>query len=287
MSQTETFDPAAYKASTRAEWRAAAPGWRTWFDVLEAEEAGSTVTRKLIELVGLGPNDLVLDVAAGYGEPGLTAARAVAPNGRVVCTDISVEMLAVGKERAAREAVRNIEFIERDAGELDFDDETFDAVVSRQGLQFLPDVGATLRRLRSFLKPYGRLAAAVWGPPDTVQFAAPVPVIRRTLELSPPPEGPGPFALSDPNKLAQLVESAGFKDVETGTVTAVYETESPERFTQWLRDVAPPLAGVVDDQPPAVQERVWHEVTEAWTPFIISGGRVRTENQAIWVSATK
>ena len=43
----------------------------------------------MVEFAGIGPGDVVLDVAAGYGEPGLTAARAVAPGGRVVCTDIS------------------------------------------------------------------------------------------------------------------------------------------------------------------------------------------------------
>jgi enediyne biosynthesis protein CalE5 len=281
------FDAVAYKESTRAEWRAAAAGWLSWFDVLEAAEAGSAVTKKLIELAALGPGDEVLDVAAGYGEPGLTAARAVGPNGRVVCTDISSEMLAVGQERAVREGITNVDFIEADAEELHFDDGTFDAVLSRQGLQFLPDVGATLLRLRSFLKPNGRLAAAVWGPPESVQFAAAVPIIRRALELPPPPQGPGPFALSDTRVLALLVESAGFKHVETGSVTAVYETESPERTTQWLRDVAPPLVGLVKDQPPAVQERVWHEVTQAWAPFITPEGHVRTENQAIWVTATK
>jgi ubiquinone/menaquinone biosynthesis C-methylase UbiE len=47
----------------------------------------------------------VLDVAAGYGEPGLTAARAVAPGGQVVCTDISGPMLAFGRERAAAEGL--------------------------------------------------------------------------------------------------------------------------------------------------------------------------------------
>jgi hypothetical protein len=43
--------------------------------------------------------------------------------------------------------------------------------------------------------------------------------------------------------LAQLVAEAGFRDVETGTVTAVYETASPADFTQWIRDVAPPIGG--------------------------------------------
>ena len=241
MTETTTFDPAQYKADLRTEWRNAAPGWRAWLEVLEAADGGQAVSRSLVELAGIGPGDAVLDVAAGYGEPGLTAARAVAPGGQVVCTDISAEMLAVrpgargcGGTRQRR-VPRGL-----DAEELAFEEASFDAVLSRQGLQFLPDVPGVLARLHSFLKPHGRLAAAVWGPPQTVQFAAPVPVIRAELQLPPPPAGiPGPFALADAGQLAGLVEAAGFTDVETGTVTAIYQTDSAELATRWLRDVAP------------------------------------------------
>jgi enediyne biosynthesis protein CalE5 len=287
MTGTGIFDPVQYKATIRREWRDAAPGWRAWVEMLEAEEAGRAVSQTLVQLAGIGPGDVVLDVAAGYGEPGLTAARAVAPGGRVVCTDISAEMLAVGRKRAAAEGLDTLEFLEGDAEELAFEEASFDAVLSRQGLQFLPDVPGVLARLRCFLKPHGRLAAAVWGPPQTVQFAAPVPVIRAELQLPPPPAGvPGPFALADAGHLAALVAAAGFTEVETGTVTAAYQTGSPELATHWLRDVAPMIAALVDPQPPAVQERVWAKVTQAWAPYTTTDGRVRLENQAVWVTGT-
>jgi hypothetical protein len=128
----------------------------------------------------------------------------------------------------------------------------------------------------------------VWGPPDTVQFALPISVIFKELELPPPPPGrPGIFALADAAALAHLVASAGFRDVETGTVTAIYETASPEDFTQWARDVAPPIVNLMKEHPPQEQERVWRKVTEAWAPLVTPEGHVRTENQAIWVGATK
>ena len=251
MTETTTFDPAQYKADLRTEWRDAAPGWRAWLEVLEAADGGQAVSRSLVELAGIGPGDAVLDVAAGYGEPGLTAARAVAPGGQVVCTDISGRD-AGGRPRAGgRRGARQPRVPRGDAEELAFEEASFDAVLSRQGLQFLPDVAGVLARLRSFLKPHGRLAAAVWGPPQTVQFAAPVPVIRAELELPPPPAGiPGPFALADAGQLAGLVEAAGFTDVETGTVTAIYQTDSPELATRWLRDVAPPITALVDGHRP-------------------------------------
>jgi SAM-dependent methyltransferase len=288
MVPTEAFDPVAFKESQRTDWQTAAPGWRRWYDVVEAEAGGQVVSRRLVELAGVGPGDTVLDVATGYGEPALTAARAVAPGGRVVATDIAEDMLAFGRERAVQAGLDNIEFLAADAEALRFDDETFDAILSRQGLQFLPDVPGTLKRFHSFLKSEGRLAAAVWGPLETVQFALPIPVIFKELELPPPPPGrPGPFALADAGTLARLVSDAGFRDVETGTVTAIYETASPEDFTQWTRDVAPPIVNLVKGQPPEVQERVWRMVTEAWAPLVTPEGRVRTENKAIWVAATK
>jgi len=285
---TTTFDTAQYKARIRAEWRDAAPGWRAWFDVLEAENAGFAVSQRLIQLAGIGPGDAVLDVAAGYGEPGLTAARAVAPGGLVVCTDISGEMLSYGAERAAAEALDNVTFVECDAEELVFEDGSFDAVLSRQGLQFLPDVAGVLARLYAFLKPHGRLAAAVWGQSTTVQFAAPVPAIRAELNLPSPPKGvPGPFVLGAARQLRQLVVAAGFTGVETGTVTAAYELDSPELATRWLRDVAPPISSLVNGSPSDVQERVWERVTEAWGPYTTADGRVRLENEALWVTGSK
>jgi SAM-dependent methyltransferase len=282
-----TFDPVQYKASIRTEWRDAAPGWRAWVDVLEAEDGGAAVSRSLVQLAGIGPGDTVLDVATGYGEPGLTAARAAAPGGHVVCTDISGEMLAVGSERAAAEGLDNLQFIECDAEALAFEEASFDAVLSRQGLQFLPDVADVLARLHAFLKPHGRLAAAVWGPPQAVQFAAPMPLIRAELQLPPPPAGPGPFALGDADQLAGLVEAAGFTDVGTGTLTAIYQTGSPELATRWLREVAPPISSLIDSQPPEVQQRLWAKVTQAWAPYTTSDGHVRLENQAIWVTGSK
>jgi SAM-dependent methyltransferase len=288
MTSAVTFDPLAFKEAQRSDWQLAALGWRQWYDVLEAQAGGQVVSGKLVELADLEPGKTVLDVATGYGEPALTAARAVMPGGHVMATDIAPNLLAFGRERAARAGLDNVEFRESDAETLDFPHETFDAVLSRQGLQFLPDVTGTLKRLNAALRSGGRLAAAVWGPPDTVQFALPIPIIMRELGLPPPPPGrPGPFALGNAELLARLVADAGFREIETGTVTAIYETASAEDFTQWVRDVAPPIVRLTDGQPPEVASRVWRQVTAGWTPLLTSKGGVRASNQAIWVAASK
>jgi SAM-dependent methyltransferase len=284
---TDAFDPAEFKAKMRTEWRSGAAGWRTWHDVVEAPEGGQQHSAKLVELASIGPGDTVLDVAGGYGEPSLTAARVVGPSGRVVCTDISPEMLAFGQERAAAAGLANIEFIARDADDLDFAAGSFDAVLSRAGLMFLPDVAGTLKRLYTFLKLGGRLAASVWGPPAAVQMMAGLPILFEELQLPPPPPGrPGVFALADADRLAALVAGAGFRNVATGTMNVIFATDTPEQYTAFIRDVAPALAALVEGQPPAVQERIWDKVTVGWRQFQDAEGRVRTENQAIWVVGT-
>ena len=56
---------------------------------------------------------------------------------------------------------------------------------------------------------------------------------------------------------APIFPIAGFRDAETGTVSVVFETDSPEQYTEFIRDVAPQLTTLLGDQPTAVQARVW------------------------------
>ena len=271
------------------KWATDAAGWRKSHGFLESEGGGKRLSARLVELSGIGPGDSVLDVAGGYGEPSLTAARVVGPDGHVICNDISGDMLAFGRERAAVAGLENIEFFERDAEQLEFDPESFDAVLSRSGLMFLSDVQGTLKKFHAFLKPGGRLAASVWGPPPTVQMLAAMPVVFEQLNIAPPPmDGPGTFALADAGKLGDLVDGAGFRDVETGTLTVTYEADSPEEFTVIIWSLAPAMiTDLVNAQSPETRQCVLDRVIEAYARFQQPDGRVRTENQAIWVSGTK
>ena len=288
MAQAQTFDPIAFKQKTRQEWNDAADGWRRWCHVVEGKHGGQRHSAKLVKLARIRSGMSVLDVGGGYGEPSLTAARVAGPKGRVVCSDISPGLLAFARERAREAGLDNIEFIEADAERLDFAKESFDAIVSRALLMFLPDVPGTLTRLRSFLKPGGRFAASVWGDKSKVQFATAGSVIADELGLPPPPSGlPGVFALSDRRHLEMLVQEAGFQDVETGTVSVIFETETPAQFTEFIRDVAPPFSVLLQDRTSVARERIWGKVTEAYGRFADASGRVRTINEAVWIAGTR
>jgi SAM-dependent methyltransferase len=286
MAGTDTSDDQDYKETVRREWTAAASGWRKWFEIHEAKTAARAVTSVLLERAALRPGDVVLDVGAGYGEPGLSAAAAVGDDGHVTCLDISGDMLAFAEERARAAGLSNVVFIEADIETAELEPDSYDVVLSRATVMYTSDPLETLRHLRRLLRPRGRLAVAVWATPDKVAFATPVPVMVEMLSLEPPAGGPGPFTLGEPGALENLVRQAGFTDVTAGTTLAVYELPDSETCTRWVRDVAPPITELIAGQPASVQDEVWDRVTDAWEPFQGEDGHVRLPCTAVWASGT-
>src|SRR5690349_14447296 len=130
------IDSDAFRRAQHRNWDSAAAGWDEWSEF--NDRAGRHVSERLVELAGVRPGSRVLDVAAGYGEPAITAARRAGPDGRVIATDISAEMVGFGRRRAAAEGLDNLEFVESDASRLDFPPRSFDAAVSRWGVIFEP-----------------------------------------------------------------------------------------------------------------------------------------------------
>lgn len=287
MSSTDVNDDHDYKSSVRGEWTAAAAGWQKWLQTLEADDAGPAVTRVLLEQAHLQRGDAVLDVGSGYGEPGLSAATAVGPDGHVTCLDISGDMLAFAETRARAAGLSNVSFVETDIEALELAPASLDVVLSRAAIMYASNPLETLRRLHTALRPGGRLAVAVWATPDKVAFATPVAVMIEMLGIEPPAAGPGPFALGADGALEELVRDAGFTDVVAGTALAVYEIASAETCTEWIRDVAPPITELIADQPEPVQQDVWDRVTRGWAPFQGPDGAVRLPCTAVCVSARK
>jgi SAM-dependent methyltransferase len=225
----------------------------------------------------------VLDVAAGYGEPSLTAAKRAGAEGRVVASDISAEMLAFGRERAADAGVENIEFVESDAASLEFPEGSFDAALSRWGIIFEPDGEAAAARVRSFLKPGGRMAISSWGPPERVpMLAIPMRTAMQRLQVEPPPPGtPGPLSRPTPEALGGLLEGGGFSDVDVEEAEVVLEWSSPEEFTTFIKEIAPPITAMIAPHPPEVQDETWAAITEATREVAADDGSVRLSNVAL------
>lgn len=281
------FDPELYKSNQRRDWDAVAGGWMKWRDVLESGAA--PVTERLLDFSGAAPGQRILDIACGTGETTLACALRVMPQGQVVALDQSPGMLAAAQTRARERGIGNISFRAADGETLPGLAPGFDAVVSRWGLMFLPDIDAALHRIAQLLRPERRLAFAVWSEPERVpSISLPLRVLGNHVEIAPPPPGtPGPFSLADSDELRRRLTKAGFEPVLIEEVAVVFELPSARAYTDMSRDIAAPVISLVDSQPEQDRPALWEEITRAAEAFALADGSVRFENTALCVAATR
>lgn len=284
---TQAFDPQQYKERQRQEWDAVAAGWRKWWELIEA--GVQHVSDRILELGEVQPGQRVLDVATGIGEPAVSAARRVGPSGHVTATDQSPQMLEIARERAAALGLQNIEFKEMDAETLELPAASFDAALCRYGLMFLPNLQAALNGMSRSLTPGGRMATAVWDvPPKTPIVSLAMGVMQRLFQPPPPPAGaPGPFALADTSVLEKGLADAGFTDIRTERMTLTIEFPSAQDYTEFIRDVVPPVRAMLASQPEEKQAEAWRAVAEAAGQFAGADGVVRMPNETILVAARR
>lgn len=135
----------------------------------------------LVQASGVGRGDRVLDVAAGTGNASIHAAVTGA---RVVASDLTPELLEVGRAEAAERGVE-LERQEADAEALPFDDNSFDAVMSCIGVMFAPHHQRAADELVRVCRPGGTLALINWTPEGFIgqMFA--------TMKRFAPPPPPG------------------------------------------------------------------------------------------------
>src|SRR6185437_12661685 len=108
----------------------------------------------LVEACGVGPGDRVLDVAAGTGNAAIPAALAGAS---VVASDLTPELLDAGRARAEA-AGASLDWIEADAENLPFEDESFDVVISAIGVMFAPRHQVAADELVRVCRPGGTIS---------------------------------------------------------------------------------------------------------------------------------
>ena len=89
---------------------------------------------RLVEACGIGAGMRVLDIAAGTGNAAIPAAQRGA---NVTASDLTPELLEAGRRRADEAGVA-LDWVEADAEQLPFDDESFDVVMSAIGVMFAP-----------------------------------------------------------------------------------------------------------------------------------------------------
>jgi SAM-dependent methyltransferase len=264
---TPTFDPVKYKETTRKQWQDAAGAWHRWGPVIETWLGDAT--EKMLGLAQIRTGHRVLDVAAGAGGQTLAAARRVGPEGHVLATDISSNILELAQREAEAAGLANVATRVLDGEQLDVEEGGFDAVISRVGFIYFPDQQAALQGMYRALKPGGTLAGVVYSTADRNGFfSIPVGVIRRRAELpAPAPGQPGPFSFGEPGVIEAAYEEAGFEDIEVVRIASPLRLGSAAECVAFERESFGALHQMLSGLDEAGREAAWAEIHEQLQQF--------------------
>lgn len=270
-----TFDGAAFKTTTRAQWQVAAEAWHRWGPFVGDWLGEATET--MFDLARIGPGCRVLDVAAGAGEQSISAARRVGASGHVLATDIAPALLERAAADARNAGLTNVETREVDGEALDvLPAASFDAAISRVGLIYFPDQQRALAGICRALRPGGRVAAIVYSTPDrNAFFSIPVRIIRERAQLPPPlPGQPGPFSLGGEGVLEAAFAKAGLTDIEVRRVPSPVKLASAAECVRFERESFGALHQMMVGLSDAETAQAWQAIEEALSAFETADGFV-------------
>ena len=284
--QQPSFDAAKYKNAQRDQWNKDGAAWRRWTPTLE-RWYGET-TRRMLDLARIQPGQRVLDIAAGAGEPAVSAAERVGPGGYVLATDISEGIVELARQVARERGLKQVETRVMDGEKLDLPDGSFDAVLCRLGLMYMPHPVTALREWRRALRAGGRVAVVVFSTPDRNDWGAlPASIIRRRAQLPPPLAGqPGPFSLGGPGVLEGVFRQAGFADPEIRAVPVPHRATSAADYVRVAREAFGGFNAMMANLPAQERDSAWNEVESSMRGFESPGG-FEVPGECLVAAATK
>jgi SAM-dependent methyltransferase len=221
-----------------------------WTDNADLFDAGvARYLKPFLDAAAIEPTAHVLDVGCGNGLTTREAAR-LASAGSVTGVDLSTRMLNQARRRAASDGLTNVSFVQADVQIADLSEARYDRVISRNGVMFFGDPVAAFTNLARALKPGGRMVLLVWQAmsenPWFTAFREAV-AVGRELPM-PPPDGPGPFALGDPDRVRALLTAAGFGEPDlVGVREPMYYGPDIARAERYVQAVLGGLLTELDD----------------------------------------
>ncbi len=260
-------DKKQFIETQRQNWDRVAPAWEKWDKNLE--QGLTFVSYRLVGDARVSPGQRVLDLGCGTGYPSILAAQAVGDSGAVVGLDLSENMLAAARRKAEQSGVKNISFHANDVSSLPYETASFDAVISRFCLMFLPDIKGALNEIARVLKNGGYLSAAVWSTADKNPFIRiPVEVLKKFIDIpAPTPDQPGIFRLAKQGDLLGMAVSAGLSGLADEEVSGETLFNSAEEYLANVKELAAPLQSLFARLTKEQKEDVDGEIMNAVTKY--------------------
>jgi len=207
---------------------------------------------ELVEACGISPGMEVLDVAAGNGNFAVAAARRGA---RVVASDLTPQMLELGRERCEAEGLQ-AEWLEADAEDLPFEADRFDCCASMFGSMFAPRPLVVTKEMFRVTKPHGLVAMANWTPEG---FLGRLLAVASSHAPAAPEDVPSPLEWGDPevvrDRLAPHAEA-----IDISERAARLEFESPKAGLEFAEAYLGPVVALRTILPPDAYEALANQV---------------------------
>lgn len=246
--------------------------WGSQYRLVAAEKwkaksaaMGQPVTDALVEYARPAVGMRVLDLASGTGEPAISLAVRVGPQGHVTALDMSADLLEIAEKRARARGLTNFTTQKADAHSLPFAENSYDLGTSRFGVMFFREPEKALGELRRVLRPGARACFLAWGRFEQPYWQSMMGVVHRNVGgplLQ--PDGPNPFRFSEPGSLSGVLRAAGFNSVEEETVTLPWTWPGPvEEVWEQAKAVAVPFRPMLDRVPADDWPQINAEVHEA------------------------
>lgn len=243
----------------------------------------------VIEAANIQVDEKVLDIGCGCAATSFKILDQVGPTGRVLGVDISAPMLAVAKDKTSKlsdDQRSAITFKQADASTFSFEEGVYDLLFSRFGVMFFSGPADAFANMRKSLKPGGRLTFLCWGPVKENQWIT-LP-LNAALKHAPPPEpsppnAPGPFGFSNPDYIQEVLNKAGFSNIN---IEAVYpkmmlgQDQKKEQIADFFLEVGP-VASITADCDQTLIDKVRESIHEAIMPHY--NGQTVNLKTSCWV----
>jgi ubiquinone/menaquinone biosynthesis C-methylase UbiE len=190
------------------------------------------IAAALVEAAAPGAGDAVLDVGAGTGNAAVAAARRGA---RVTASDLTPRQVELGRARTDADGL-DIEWVEADAEQLPFPDDSFDLVLSSFGMVFAPRPDVAARELLRVVRPGGRIAYTMHAR-DSFNGAMHPVIVRYLPDMAPDPVDA--FSWTD---LATV--QSRFPGCEVRLSTHIDRGEAHPSIDDWWQDTAENIPAV-------------------------------------------